>query len=180
MLADLFGQKTVVLRPAAHCISFSNQFHCCKISFGYSTQFIWETFSHIFSVMSIKEIIHRLKWHYIHMYILTYIRIRKDLGLMWNCEMPSKICSSLHLSFFRRSFSWCPPDQKSNFNMRFCLDWRHCGGRTFSGAWNVAFAKVIYWAFWISIVFEEAFLLCLMVTPVFAIWDLGAFIYAVC
>ena len=63
LLADLFGQKTVVLRvifsclslPAAHCISFSNQFHCCKSSFGYSTQFIWETFLISFSVMSIKE-----------------------------------------------------------------------------------------------------------------------------
>ena len=69
LLADLFGQKTVVLRvifsclslPAAHCIFFSNQFHCCKSSFGYSTQFIWEPFLISFSVMSINEIRHRRK-----------------------------------------------------------------------------------------------------------------------
>ena len=30
-------------------------------------------------------------------FILAYLHIRKDLGLMWNCEMPSKICSALHL-----------------------------------------------------------------------------------
>ena len=35
-----------------------------------------------------------------------------------NCEMPSKICSSLHLASFRRSLSWCLPDQKTNFNTK--------------------------------------------------------------
>ena len=100
LLADLFGQKTVVLRPAAHCISFSNQFHCYKISFGYSTQFIWETFSHVFSVMSIKEIRHRRKWHY----IFTYVHIRKDLELH-NVKLWNAVRNTLILS--KKSFNWC-------------------------------------------------------------------------